>query len=80
MNMSYKAAPENPDLSRYVYLRSLDEAELAELPEEALAQITNLNELVVVTNGEGQKLAIIEGHEAALAAAHAYELEPMSLH
>ena len=80
MDIDLKTPLQTQDLSRFVYLRGIQKAEIAELPEEALAQINDLDKLVVVTNGEGQKLAIIEGHEAALAAAKAYELQPMSLH
>lgn len=80
MNTSFKPTETADDHSRFVYLRSIEAAEIAELPEEALESISNLSELVVVTNGEGQKLAIIEGHDAAIAAAHAYELQPLSLH
>lgn len=80
MDMNLKSEDTASDHSRFVYLRSIEEAELAELPQEALESISNLSELVVVTNGEGQKLAIIEGHEAAIAAAHAYELQPVSVH
>ena len=80
MNTSLKPTTPSLDYSRFVYVRGIYETEIAELPDEALAEVSNPNELVVVTNGEGQKLAIIEGHDAAIAAAHAYELQPVSLH
>ena len=46
----------------------------------AVAGVDDIEELVVVTNGEGQRLAIIEGREAAEAAAEAYKLEAVSVH
>ena len=75
-----KLTAETPDFSRFVYFREISARELAELPVEALNSIDDVDELVVVTNGEGQKLAIIEGREAAEAAAEAYRLEAVSVH
>ena len=75
-----KLTADTPDFSRFVYFRNINERELAELPAEALRSIDDINDLVVVTNGEGQKLAIIEGREAAEAAAEAYKLEAVSVH
>ena len=80
MNDLNKPTTGDLDFSRYVYFRDINERELAELPPEALRSVDDLEELVVVTNGEGQKLAIIEGLEAAEAAAEAYKLEPVSVH
>jgi tRNA A37 threonylcarbamoyltransferase TsaD len=68
------------DFSRLVYFRNINELELAELPADALRGVDDLEELVVVTNGDGLKLAIIEGLEAAEAAAQAYKLEAVSVH
>lgn len=75
-----KLTADTPDFSRFVYFRDINERELAELPPEALRSVDDVDDLVVVTNGEGQKLAIIEGREAAEAAAEAYKLETVSLH
>ncbi len=75
-----KLTADAPDFSRFVYFRDINERELAELPPEALRSINQVEDLVVVTNGEGQKLAIIEGREAAAAAAEAYKLQAVSLH
>ncbi|MEM9377177.1 MAG: DUF1150 family protein [Pseudomonadota bacterium] len=68
------------DFSRFVYFRNINERELAELPEDALRGVEDLQDLVIVTNGEGQKLAIIEGRAAAEAAAEAYKLQTVSVH
>ena len=75
-----KLTADTPDFSRFVYFRDINERELAELPPEALQSIAHVEDLVVVTNGEGQKLAIIEGREAAAAAAEAYKLQAVSVH
>ena len=80
MNDLIKPTTGEPDFSRFVYFRNINAHELAELPADALSGVSDLQSLVVVTNGDGQKLAIIEGLDAAEAAAEAYELEPVSVH
>lgn len=80
MNDLIKPTAEQTDFSRFVYFRNINERELSELPEDALRGVNDLESLVVVTNGDGQKLAIIEGLEAAEAAAEAYELQAVSVH
>ena len=80
MNTLEKPTTGDLDFSRFVYFRNINELELAELPADALRGVDDLEELVVVTNGEGQKLAIIEGLAAAEAAAEAYRLEAVSVH
>lgn len=68
------------DARRFAYIRAIKSRELAELPNEALESVSDKGRLYVLTNGEGQKLAIIEGREAAIAAAYANALVPMSVH
>lgn len=80
MNDLVKPTAGELDFSRFVYFRNINELELAELPADALRGVDDLKDLVVVTNGEGQKLAIIEGRAAAEAAAEAYKLEAVSVH
>lgn len=80
MNDLVKPTAGELDFSRFVYFRNINELELAELPADALRGVEELEDLVVVTNGEGQKLAIIEGRAAAEAAAEAYKLEAVSVH
>jgi hypothetical protein len=80
MNDLEKPTAGELDFSRFVYFRNINELELAELPADALRGVEDLEDLVVVTNGEGQKLAIIEGRAAAEAAAEAYKLEAVSVH
>lgn len=80
MNDLEKPTTGEHDFSQFVYFRNINELDLAELPADALRGVDDLEELVVVTNGDGQKLAIIEGLEAAEAAAEAYKLQAVSLH
>ncbi len=80
MNMTTHKAADAIDVSKMVYIRAIRSRELAELPDNALDTVKDVNSLMVVTNGEGKKLAIIEGRDAAIAAAHAYSLEPVSVH
>ena len=68
------------DASKFAYVRAIEDEELAALPNEALSAVSDLSSLYVVTNGEGEKLAIIEGRDEAFAAAAAHSLLPMSVH
>lgn len=68
------------DVSRVAYIRAIKSRELESLPNEALEAVYDLARLYVITNGEGQKLAIIEGREAAMATAMANALTPVSVH
>jgi|TARA_R100000501_G_C2549013_1_gene64482 hypothetical protein len=63
-----------------VYVRRIAENELDDLPEEALQTINSRESLFVLANGDGQQLAIVEGREAAFAAARAHEMRPVSVH
>ena len=80
MNDMIKPDSDALDFSRFVYFREINERELAELPADALNAVDDVERLVVVTNGDGHKLAIIEGLEAAEAAAEAYKLEAVRVH
>ncbi|MBF33920.1 MAG: hypothetical protein CME85_13880 [Henriciella sp.] len=63
-----------------VYVRQIAETELNGLPDEALETVNDTSSLFVVANGDGQQLAIVEGRDAAFAAARAYEMRPVSVH
>ena len=80
MTSTEKTALGGIDFSRFVYIREVRQDELAALPAEALQSVDDVSDLVVVTNGEGEKLAIIEGHATAVAAAEAYKLQAISVH
>ena len=68
------------DLSKLAYIRGIEPNEVAALPAEAFDVITDTDALFVLTNGEGQKLAIVEGRDAAVAAALSNNLQPVSVH
>ena len=63
-----------------VYIRRIADNEIAELPDEALDAVSDREALFVLANGEGQQLAIVEGRDAAFAAARAHEMRPVSVH
>ena len=54
MNDLEKPTTGENDFSRFVYFRNINERELAELPADALSGVDDVDELVVVTNGDGQ--------------------------
>ncbi|HRI99589.1 MAG TPA: DUF1150 family protein [Hyphomonas sp.] len=65
----------------FVYIRHLDEGEIrAMLPPDALDDVGDPDDLFVVTAADGRSLAIVEGREAAIAAALANDLKPLSVH
>jgi len=64
-----------------VYVRPIGFEELQRvLPANALDQLDTTEDLFAVHNSEGERLAIVEGREAAFAAARAHQLTPASLH
>ena len=63
-----------------VYVRQIVDDELSGLPDEALEAVNDRTSLFVVANGDGEQLAIVEGRDAAFAAARAYEMQPVSVH
>lgn len=68
------------DATKIAYIRAVNTREISELPNEALESVDDLESLFVLTNGEGKKLAIVEGREAAIATAEANALMPVSVH
>lgn len=72
----------NPfDVEGLVYIRQMDAAELNEvLPPNALADVEDIEELFAVLSAEGERLAIVQGRDAAFAAARAHSLKPLSVH
>jgi len=70
-----------PEGNTFVYIRHLDDGEIRSLlPPEALADVDDPDDLFVVASADGQRLAIVEGREAAFAAALANDLSPLSVH
>ena len=65
----------------FVYIRHLDAGEIETLlPPNALEQIAHPDDLFVVYSADGVRLAVVEGREAAFAAARAHDLKPLSVH
>ncbi|ABI78690.1 conserved hypothetical protein [Hyphomonas neptunium ATCC 15444] len=64
-----------------VYIRQMDVGEVSGLlPPDALADIDDPDDLFMVFSADGQRLAIVEGRDAAFAACHANDLNPLSVH
>lgn len=64
-----------------VYIRQMDMGEVSGLlPPDALADIDDPDDLFMVFSADGQRLAIVEGRDAAFAACHANDLHPLSVH
>ena len=65
----------------FVYIRHLDAGELrGMIPANAIDQIDAPEDLFVVASSEGVHLAVVQGREAAFAAARAHDLKPLSVH
>ena len=79
--MTEPSTPIGADTSTLVYVRPISEAELEHiLPANAIAELDAKEDLFAVHNADGQRLAIVEGRDAAFAAARAHKLVPTSLH
>jgi hypothetical protein len=70
-----------PEGNTFVYIRHLADGEIRSLlPPEALDDVADPDDLFIVASADGQRLAIVEGREAAFAAALANDLNPLSVH
>ena len=64
-----------------VYIRHLGADEVRDLvPANALEGIGHPEDLFMVSSADGQQLAIVEGRDAAFAAARMHDLSPVSVH
>lgn len=64
-----------------VYIRPVGDTELMEmLPANAIEKIEHPDDLFVVLTADGERLAVVEGRDAAFAAALAHNLKPVSVH
>ena len=64
-----------------VYIRPLDDGELETiLSPSALDDLDTSDQLFAVHNAQGDRIAIVEGRDAAFEAARAHSLQPASLH
>ena len=69
------------EAANLVYIRPIDESELNRiLPPNALDELNDTQNLFAVHDSKGQRIAIVEGREAAFEAARANDLKPASLH
>lgn len=64
-----------------VYVRRLELAEAKRIvPAETFETISEPEDLFSVHDSNGHRLAVVEGREAAFAAARAHDLKPRSVH
>ena len=72
----------NPfDAGDLVYVRRMASDELqAALPPNALADLDEMDDVFAVHSDDGTRVAIVEGRDAAFAAARMHELKPLSVH
>jgi len=64
-----------------VYVRRMASDELRDaLPPNALESLDELDDVFAVHSDDGTRVAIVEGREAAFAAARMHELKPLSVH
>lgn len=69
------------DAENLVYVRRLAIEEAREIvPADAFQSIAEPDDLFSVHASDGQRLAIVEGRDAAFAAARAHDLRPRSVH
>ncbi|MEO0817921.1 MAG: DUF1150 family protein [Pseudomonadota bacterium] len=80
--MTHESHTELPmDDAQLVYVRPISAEEIgAILPANALEELGTTEDLFAVHNSAGERLAIVEGRDAAFAAARAHKLTPTSLH
>lgn len=65
----------------FVYIRHMDAGEIEEaLPKNAIDDLQHPEALFAVLSSDGECLAIAEGRDAAIAAAVAHNLTPLSVH
>lgn len=70
-----------PEIGRIVYVRRLDEAEIASMvSDDELNSIDNPEELFALWSDEGEPIAVMEGRDAAFAIARANAMTPVSVH
>jgi len=72
----------NPfDAGDLVYIRRMLDDEIKKvLPPNAVEEVSDTDELFILHDADGQRLGIVEGREAAFAAARANHLQPYSVH
>lgn len=80
-NFIEEASVSAADSENLVYVRRIAQEEAREIvPAEAFAMISEPDDLFGVHTSDGKRLAIVEGRDAAFAAARAHDLRPRSVH
>ncbi|MEE9381655.1 MAG: DUF1150 family protein [Hyphomonadaceae bacterium] len=82
MKMDLTSLPSNPfNAENLVYVKRLELEEAASIvPPNALDSIEMPDQLFALHSANGERIAIVEGRDAAFAAARANELKPFSVH
>lgn len=72
----------NPfDAGNLVYIRRMADDEVRSvLPPNAVEELSDTDDLFILHDADGQRLGIVEGRDAAFAAARANSLQPYSVH
>lgn len=69
------------DEDTFVYIRHMDADEISEvLPQNEIGELRHPDQLFAVLSSDGERLAVVEGRDAAYAAAVAHDLKPLSVH
>ena len=69
------------DMKNLVYVRRLASDEARRIvPADKLDEISSVDDLFSVHASNGDRLAVVEGRDAAFAAARAHDLRPRSVH
>jgi len=77
----YESSASNAGNENLVYVRRLARDEARRIvPADKYESITEPDDLFSVHASDGQRLAVVEGREAAFAAARAHDLRPRSVH
>lgn len=82
--MTNEYTPIEPGLfaaENLVYVRRIAAEEVREiLPANALEDLSEMDDVFALHSDDGTRVAIVEGREAAFAAARMHELNPVSVH
>ncbi len=69
------------DAPNTVYLKPVEPDEVQRIvPAAELADIDDLTDIFALHTSDGVRVALVEGREAAIAAARAHALQPFSVH
>ena len=82
MKIDVRSLAHNPfDAENLVYIKRLEAEEACSIiPQNALDTVDLPDQLFALHAANGERIAIVEGRDAAFAAARANELKPFSVH